>query len=88
MGALTEATSIQDAAKAALDTIKTEFEWAYGSYWIVDEKDNALKFAVESGAVNVSSGASRWDPDSARGKVFPAAPGRPETCSSPRTSAR
>jgi putative methionine-R-sulfoxide reductase with GAF domain len=43
------ATSGQDAARKALDTIRHEFGWAYGSYWQVDPRDNALHFLVESG---------------------------------------
>ena len=50
--AVGRADTINDAAKAALDTVKEAFGWAYGSYWVRDEKENALKFAVESGSVN------------------------------------
>jgi methyl-accepting chemotaxis protein len=50
--AVGRATTVNEAAKAALDTVKEAFGWAYGSYWVRDEKENALKFAVESGSVN------------------------------------
>lgn len=50
--AMTRAKNMEEAARAALDTVKDAFGWAYGSYWILDAKDNALKFAVESGSVN------------------------------------
>jgi len=43
------ATSAREAASKALDTIRSEFGWAYGSYWQVDPRDNALHFVVESG---------------------------------------
>ena len=46
------ATTSADAISFALDTVKTAFGWAYGSYWALDAKDNALKFAQESGSVN------------------------------------
>src|SRR5580692_4524801 len=46
------AATVNETAKAALDTVKEAFGWAYGSYWVRDEKENALKFAVESGSVN------------------------------------
>jgi GAF domain-containing protein len=46
---VTAATTAHDAARKALDTIRREFGWAYGSYWQVDPKDNALHFLVESG---------------------------------------
>ncbi|WP_074788521.1 methyl-accepting chemotaxis protein [Austwickia chelonae] len=36
------------AMRAALDTIRTEFGWAYGSVWRVDER-GVLAFDVESG---------------------------------------
>ncbi|MDY7088792.1 MAG: methyl-accepting chemotaxis protein [Actinomycetota bacterium] len=37
------------AARAALDAVRTAFHWAYGSFWQIDEDENVLKFAVESG---------------------------------------
>lgn len=46
------AKTVDEVAKVALDTVKSAFGWAYASYWSVDAKDNALKFAVESGSVN------------------------------------
>jgi methyl-accepting chemotaxis protein len=50
--AVSSAASVPDAARAALETVRDAFAWAYGSYWVMDAKDNALKFAVESGSVN------------------------------------
>ena len=50
--AVMRATSTGDAARMALETVKEAFGWAYGSYWMVDPKENALRFSVESGAVN------------------------------------
>jgi methyl-accepting chemotaxis protein len=50
--ALHQARTPLDAAKAALDVVRVSFGWAYGSYWTVDPKDNALHFACESGSVN------------------------------------
>lgn len=39
------------ALKAALDTVRSAFGWAYGSYWIVDPVEKVLRFSVESGTV-------------------------------------
>lgn len=39
------------ALKAALDTVRSAFGWAYGSYWIVDPAEKVLRFNVESGTV-------------------------------------
>jgi len=50
--AVGRAASANEAARAALDTVKDGFGWAYGSYWVMDGVENALKFAVESGSVN------------------------------------
>jgi methyl-accepting chemotaxis protein len=50
--AMSKAASVKDAARTALDTVRDAFGWAYGSYWIIDPKENALLFAVESGSVN------------------------------------
>ncbi|OLE29406.1 MAG: chemotaxis protein [Actinobacteria bacterium 13_1_20CM_3_71_11] len=47
---LTSATSEEDATRRALDTIRREFGWAYGSFWRVDPQEHVLKFAVESGS--------------------------------------
>jgi methyl-accepting chemotaxis protein len=49
--AVAGATRVLDAAKAALDSIRESFGWAYGSYWQLDKKSKTLKFAVDSGTV-------------------------------------
>jgi methyl-accepting chemotaxis protein len=49
LGALGEATTADEAAKIALDTVREAFGWAYGSYWVIDPTENALRFTVESG---------------------------------------
>jgi GAF domain-containing protein len=48
--AVSAATSAEQAARTALDAIRKEFGWAYGSYWHVDTRDNALHFVVDSGS--------------------------------------
>jgi methyl-accepting chemotaxis protein len=50
--AVSRATSITEAARTALDTVKVAFGWAYGSYWVMDPAEQALKFSVECGSVN------------------------------------
>jgi methyl-accepting chemotaxis protein len=47
--ALGTATTLDQAVQAVLETVRSEFGWAYGSYWAIDEDDNTLKFALESG---------------------------------------
>ena len=46
---LGQARSLEDAAAAALDSVRESFGWAYGSYWAVDPAEGALTFVVESG---------------------------------------
>jgi len=49
---LRQVTAARDEATAireALDTIRREFGWAYGSFWEVDPERNALVFRQESG---------------------------------------
>ncbi|WP_232678141.1 methyl-accepting chemotaxis protein [Nocardioides sp. R-C-SC26] len=46
---LQAATTVEDAVRSALDTVRSEFGWAYGSYWSIDPADNTLRFSVESG---------------------------------------
>ena len=47
--ALDAAATVDDVARAALDTVRECFGWAYGSYWRIDRADGQLHFAVESG---------------------------------------
>ncbi|GAB7191326.1 hypothetical protein NUM3379_20330 [Kineococcus sp. NUM-3379] len=42
--------TVDEAASTALDAIRREFGWAYGSYWAVDPAERALKFVLESGS--------------------------------------
>lgn len=46
---LTGAASAAEALSLALDTIRTEFGWDYGSFWRLDERTNALRYEQESG---------------------------------------
>nr|WP_033340538.1 methyl-accepting chemotaxis protein [Catenuloplanes japonicus] len=45
-----QAHESQSALRMALDTVRTAFGWAYGSYWEVDPEHNVLRFQVESGS--------------------------------------
>lgn len=49
MRAVASVTDKNDAARAALDAIRQEFGWEYGSFWAVDEALGALRFVLESG---------------------------------------
>ncbi len=51
VNAVIQAESIDDIARATLDTIRRAFGWIYGSYWKIDPIQNALTFAMESGSV-------------------------------------
>ncbi|MBW6433888.1 GAF domain-containing protein [Actinoplanes hulinensis] len=44
------ATDSQSTIRAALDSVRTAFGWAYGSYWEIDEETDVLKFEIESGS--------------------------------------
>ncbi|WP_454050660.1 GAF domain-containing protein [Cellulomonas sp. Marseille-Q8402] len=39
----------EQALRTALDTVREEFGWDYGSYWAVDPEARVLRFEVESG---------------------------------------
>jgi putative methionine-R-sulfoxide reductase with GAF domain len=45
-----EATAEPAALRIALESVRTAFGWAYGSFWALDEAENVLKFGVESGS--------------------------------------
>jgi methyl-accepting chemotaxis protein len=49
LSGLGSATDANAAIQVALDTVRGEFGWAYGSYWTVDPVDRLLKFDRESG---------------------------------------
>jgi methyl-accepting chemotaxis protein len=51
LDAVSQSNTTEEAAKVALDMVKEEFGWAYGSYWILDPVENALRFVVDSGTV-------------------------------------
>ncbi|SDJ36820.1 methyl-accepting chemotaxis sensory transducer with GAF sensor [Frankineae bacterium MT45] len=55
--AVRTAQSVDEVARAALDTIRSKFGWAYGSYWRVDREAGALRFALESGSVDAEFAA-------------------------------
>ena len=46
---VTSAPSAQEALTRALTAIRVGFDWAYASYWAVDDQVNALRFVQESG---------------------------------------
>ena len=46
------ATSTDEAVRAALDTVRSAFGWAYGSFWALDDTTCSLRFRLESGTVN------------------------------------
>jgi Methyl-accepting chemotaxis protein (MCP) signalling domain/GAF domain len=48
---LGRAPDVQAALQIALDTVRSAFGWAYGSYWALDEAEKVLRFSVESGSV-------------------------------------
>jgi putative methionine-R-sulfoxide reductase with GAF domain len=45
-----EARDEATALHTALETVRTAFGWAYGSFWALDEAANVLRFDVESGS--------------------------------------
>jgi GAF domain-containing protein len=44
------ATDQRSALRAALETVRSAFGWAYGSFWALDEEAQVLRFDVESGS--------------------------------------
>jgi putative methionine-R-sulfoxide reductase with GAF domain len=45
-----EAGDEATALRVALETVRSAFGWAYGSFWALDDVENVLRFAVESGS--------------------------------------
>ncbi|HWJ81074.1 MAG TPA: methyl-accepting chemotaxis protein [Nocardioides sp.] len=49
LSALSTINDVDTAVQTALDTVRREFGWAYGSFWKIDPADRKLKFDRESG---------------------------------------
>ncbi len=49
VSALAQATTSAAAVSSALDAVREQFGWAYGSHWRIDESAGVLRFAQESG---------------------------------------
>ncbi|WP_380156188.1 GAF domain-containing protein [Kineococcus sp. R86509] len=47
--ALQQARTVEDAIRIALETVRTHFDWAYGSFWKLDQAAGVLRFAQDSG---------------------------------------
>ena len=47
-----QAKTADDAVRAALESVRTTFGWAYGSFWKLDAAAGVLRFGQESGSVN------------------------------------
>lgn len=52
LSAIMNTSTLNDAIQITLETVKSAFGWAYGSYWCITSGENVLRFSVESGAVN------------------------------------
>jgi methyl-accepting chemotaxis protein len=50
--AIIRARTVDEVVRAALDTIRKAFDWAYASYWVVDPAESALVFSLDSGRVD------------------------------------
>ncbi|MEJ5945479.1 methyl-accepting chemotaxis protein [Pseudokineococcus basanitobsidens] len=48
--AVSAAPDEEAAVRLALETVRSSFGWAYGSFWAVDEAAGVLRFVVESGS--------------------------------------
>lgn len=52
LGQLQSKADKKRALQVVLDTVRATFGWAYGSFWELNNKGNALVFSVQSGHVN------------------------------------
>ncbi len=50
--AIVSATSVETVIQETLDTIRSAFDWIYGSYWRIDAEQERLVFDRESGNVD------------------------------------
>jgi len=52
MQKLSNERDLNTAIMYALDKVRDEFGWAYGSFWQIDKASGELKYSAESGSVN------------------------------------
>jgi putative methionine-R-sulfoxide reductase with GAF domain len=52
MAELGKAPDVGAGLRIALESVRTAFGWTYGSYWSVDETQNVLRLAIESGSMD------------------------------------
>jgi methyl-accepting chemotaxis protein len=52
IASLNNCTTTEDALQTTLDAVRYAFGWAYGSYWQLDDAQQCLTFAKDSGEVN------------------------------------
>lgn len=51
MQAVAGVSTVDEAVRAALDAVRAAFNWAYGSYWLLDPKTEAMSCTLESGSL-------------------------------------
>jgi len=51
MQAVAGASTTEEAVRAALDAVRTAFNWEYGSYWLLDPKTESMSCTMESGSL-------------------------------------
>ena len=49
LAAAAAASTEDEAVQSTLDVVRSEFGWAYGSFWRIDPAEGVLKYAAESG---------------------------------------
>jgi transcriptional regulator with GAF, ATPase, and Fis domain len=75
VAATARSASAAEAARGALEAVRNGFNWPYGSFWTADRRGEALRFGIESGAVNnefhrVTVGASYHEGEGLAGKAW------------------
>jgi methyl-accepting chemotaxis protein len=50
--ALMPVSTAEAAASTALATVRSVLDWDYGSFWLLDEDDDVLRFTLDSGEVD------------------------------------
>ncbi|CAB4543629.1 unannotated protein [freshwater metagenome] len=51
MSALSGVRTADEAARAAIEVVRSGYGWAYGSFWQLDPASNTLQFGLEAGEV-------------------------------------
>jgi hypothetical protein len=84
---LARAQTANEAAVAALTSVRSAFGWVYGSFWTIDAATDTMRLGAESGTINPAFQQATAAASFREGQGLVGGACRSERCCSWRTSA-